>query len=79
MGLCLMRMLFWRICCAGMMKVRAMYRFFDRPSMYFLPSVVTIYASLPTLTPTEIAVWRLVSGTAITTSIIFSRHGSDAS
>lgn len=56
MGLCLMRMLFWRICCAGMMNVRAMYRFFDRPSMYFLPSVVAIYASLPTLTPTEIAV-----------------------
>ena len=56
MGLCFTRMLFWRICCAGMMNVRATYRFFDKPSMYFLPSVVAIYPSHASRAPTEMAV-----------------------
>ena len=47
MGLCLMRMFFCRICCAGMMNVRAMYRFFDSPSMYRFPKLVATCFEIP--------------------------------
>ena len=42
-----MRMFFCRICCAGMMNVRATYRFFDSPSMYRFPRLVATCIEIP--------------------------------